>query len=394
MPLYQEVKEMILNDIHEKQLKEGDLLPSENQLIESLKVSSITVKRAFEELVRDGLIYRVQGKGTFFAGDTTGELAWPDTVADSTHQESGRRSRGARRGVETYSGKTGLNRTTMPCVAYLTPRLHNEYMIELLKQIEAELETLNHYLLFSRTHENQETEKKHLEQIASFGVKGIIIYPVDGETYNEEILRLTLNACPLVVIDRYFRGIQTNCVCSDNIQGAFQATEHLLQLGHRNIAFISHQIEGTSSIEDRFTGYQNALAAYNVSVRSEYILSSLKFDNEKNKDAITQFLTQTPDITAILAVNTTIGRELVDAATAIGRKVPDDLSIVFFDKIERLPIKPTFVQQSPERIAREAVSLLFKAIEDPTRKRIKIDLPTTLVIGDSTVSRETISATR
>jgi GntR family transcriptional regulator of arabinose operon len=363
IPLYQQVRAYFLDGIRNNLWSGGEALPSENQLAETLHVSRITIKYALNELVREGIVYRIQGKGTFLSPASQGEPLL--FTADST------------------SGRLQRIGEGMPFIGYLAPRLHNEYMAALLNEIEQELIERNHFLIFSRTHENQEIEKKRLKSLKQRGVKGIIIFPVDGDIYNEEILRSSLDSYPLVVIDRYLRGLETNCVCSDNIAGAFQATEHLLALGHRHIAFISTRFQGTSSIEDRLAGYEKGLTLFKIPLRPEHQLVSLKVGDEKNRDLIKHFLTHNPEITGIVAVNTTIGAQIIEAAAGLGRKIPEDLSIVFFDKIEYAPFKPTYIKQSARNIAKEAVNLLFETIENPKKKQVKIELQTALVDGGS-----------
>jgi DNA-binding LacI/PurR family transcriptional regulator/DNA-binding transcriptional regulator YhcF (GntR family) len=359
IPLYRQVREYFLEGIHNRQWKDGELLPSENQLAETLQVSRITIRHALDELVRDGLVYRIQGKGTFLSSAAEGEPVIFGAGTRDSHQ-------------------------SLPLIAYLSPRLHNDYMAALLNNIEEEISARRHLLLFSRTHENQDIEKARLKELARLGIKGIIIFPVDGEIFNEEILRLTLDSYPLVVIDRYLRGLETNCVCSDNSGGAFQAAGHLLSLGHRNIAFISTTMQGTSSIEDRLDGYERAFSEYSVPVRPEFFLTSLKVGDEQNKERIREFLLANPGITGILSVNTTIGVQIIEAAAEAGRTIPQDLSVVFFDKIEHLPFRPTYIKQQAEDIAKEAIQLLFDILDNPNKKRTKVDLPTTLVQGYST----------
>jgi len=361
VPLYQQVREYLLDGIRSSKWKDGDMLPSENQLAEVLNVSRITIKQALSDLVSEGLVYRIQGKGTFLSARAEGEPALCGGQSPNTRDTS-----------------------RPPFVAYLAPRLHNEYMTSLLICLEAELARYGHYVVFIRTYEDQEIEKERIKALEKTGVRGIIIFPVDGDIYNEEIVRLTLGGYPLVVIDRYLRGIETNCVCSDNISGAYQAVKHLLSLGHRSIAFISTRIRGTSSIEDRFVGYEQAFADCGVPVRPELYLTNLSVGNKTNKDTIRDFLAANPDITAVLAVNTTIGAEIIAAANMLKKTIPGDLSLVFFDKIERLPFEPTYIKQSPEKIAEEAVRILFENIEDPEKKRVKINLPPEFVAGEST----------
>lgn len=108
--------------------------------------------------------------------------------------------------------------------------------------------------------ESRERELAMLKEAVQSGAKGIILFPVHGETYNEEVLRLTMEQYPVVVLDRYLRGVETNCVCSDNENGAYQAVSYLISKGHRRIGCISSPVLGTTSLEDRLHGYEQALA--------------------------------------------------------------------------------------------------------------------------------------
>jgi DNA-binding LacI/PurR family transcriptional regulator len=362
--LYRQVREYFLDGIRSGRWKEGESLPSENQLAETLQVSRITIKRALEDLVQDGLVYRIQGRGTFLSTGSAGEPVV--FTVDAAVQN-----------------KTPVF-PPLPLAAFLTPSLHGQYMTTLLNKIEGALARKNHQLIFSLTHGNQEIEKERLQDLKKIGVKGIIIYPVDGEIFNKEILRLTIDSYPLVVIDRYLRGVETNYVSSDHVSGAFKATEHLLSLGHRNIAIISYHFQGTSSIEDRLVGYEQALTAFEAPIRPEHRLVSLKIDDEKNKGVIKKFFRNNPEITGIIAANTALGAQVIEAAAELGRRIPDDLSVVFFDKMEYRPLKPTYIQQQTADIAEEAVRLLFETIENPGKKCVKVDMPATLIIGEST----------
>jgi len=145
-------------------------------------------------------------------------------------------------------------------------------MASLLNEIEAQVASKGASLIYARTHDSQEIEQNKLKELRQLGVKGIVIYPVDGESYNEEILRLHLADFPMVVIDRYLRGIETNCVYSDNLFGGYQATSHLLKLGHREIGFVSTISGGTTSIEDRLAGYEKASTEAGVQMRTDHRL--------------------------------------------------------------------------------------------------------------------------
>ena len=321
-------------------------------------MSRITIKQALTALVDDGIVYRIQGKGTFVSLESNGE---PVVFAA---------------GGDAVRAGTNL-------IAYLCPRLHNAYMATLLNEIEGLVEDKGYHLIFVRTHEDQETEKVKLREMRKLGVRGMIIYPVDGESHNEEILRLHLESFPIVVIDRYLRGIETNRVFSDNIFGAFQATDYLLTLGHRNIAIVSSISSGTTSIEDRLAGYEKAFAERSLQVNPDHCLFTLSTSDEENKAVITDYLKTHPEITAVLAVNSTLGLQVVASSYELGRRIPEDLSVVFFDLSEKLSFKPTYIQQRGEDLAREGVRLLLDSIDDPRTKGVKVELPTRLVEGAS-----------
>jgi GntR family transcriptional regulator, arabinose operon transcriptional repressor len=271
-------------------------------------------------------------------------------------------------------------------VACIIPRLNSQFIITIISEIEKTLTKHGYRVILCQTHDSQRLEVQILKEVLDMGVDGIIIYPVEGETYNEEILKLTLENFPLVLIDRYFRGIDTNSVCSDNIQGAFEATSHLLQLGHTKIGIISTKPHGTTSIEDRITGFEKALTEYTIPIDHRlYLLSLEMFDEEKNKKKVQNFLVNNPEITALFVINN--GLSIMEAAMEIGINIPDDLSIIIFDDYEfshLFKIAPTCVRQQEKIIGHEAAKLIVSAIENPNQKRQKIFVPPNLIIRNST----------
>jgi len=373
IPLYTQIRQYILDQIEQKIWLPGDKIPSENELAERFNVSRITVKNALSKLNEDGLIFRVQGKGSFISPDPLGEPL-------------------------IYSSEPAKNGKNKGLVAYLMPRLRNSFTARMLDGIESELAKNGYRLIFCKTQDSQETEKEMLQEVIQLGVKGIIIFPVDGETYSEDILRLTLIDFPLVVVDRYLRGIETNCVYADNVEGARAATAHLIALNHRKIGFISTSYPGTTSLEDRLTGYEKALAEHNIPVEHRLRLTHFAPEpmnavlddgaaDETSKKEIQAFLKENPDITGVFAVNAAVGLTLIEAALELGIRVPGQLSVVFFDNYELAAlssIPPTCVSQDEHEIGKEAVRLLISVMENPKQERRRIVLPNKLIVRKST----------
>ncbi|MCD9026187.1 GntR family transcriptional regulator [Cohnella silvisoli] len=372
IPLYTQIRKYIQDQVTQKIWLPNDRIPSENELANQFGVSRITVKNALSELIEEGLIFRVQGKGSFISPTPSGEplIYRPDPA----------------------------NLSSKPLIAYLMPRLENMFTARLLSGVESELSKQGYRLLFCRTLDSLEIEKEMLREVVQLGAKGIIIFPVEGETYSDEILRLTLSEFPLVVLDRYLRGVETNCVCSDNVEGARAATSHLVELGHIGIGFISTSCQGTTSIEDRLSGYEKALADHNIHVNHN--LRLVHFDNEQvntilqegsaNEDVkreMQAFLKKNSEMTAVFAINSAVGLTLIEAATELGLRVPEDLSVVFFDNYELSAlssIPPTCVSQQEKELGMEAAKLLVSIIDNPKQDRKKILLPTKLIVRKST----------
>ncbi|TMV52318.1 GntR family transcriptional regulator [Paenibacillus mesophilus] len=369
-PLYKQIMEYVRDNIRQSVWQSDDKIPSENELAGKFKVSRITIKNALQELIEEGLIYRIQGKGTFVSANKLGEPpVYRSAQQDSDHT-----------------------------IAYLMPRLDNRFTANLLHGIENQLAEEGFHLLFRTTGDSQENERQILHKLVQSGVKGIIIYPAQGQSYNEDILKLTLNEFPVVVVDRYLRGVETNYVCSDNVTGAFDAVSHCIRQGHRSIGFISTHAEGTSSIEDRLTGYEKALSEHGILIDRHLRLTGLDSrqvneilregaSHAASKEQIKHYLSRNPGLTAVIAVNSAVGLTLLEAAKELSIQVPEQLSVVFLDDFELSAfsaIPPTYVNQEEYTVGREAAKLLVSVMENPRQKRRKIVVPTRLIVREST----------
>lgn len=242
-------------------------------------------------------------------------------------------------------------------------------------------------MLFAKTNDSQETEILKIQEMKQAGVRGLIIYPVEGEHYNNEILALTLNRFPLVLLDRNLKGVETNSISSDNHEAAIQAVKHLHELGHRRIGFISTLAEGTSSIEDRLHGYEKALEDRHILIDRSIQMTRLAMSDSDEEVImmIQKFLQANSQMTALLSSN--FSPHVIQAAMQMGISVPEDLSVVFFDDVE-FPefciIPPTAVVQQELELGREAGRVILKQVENPSSEYLQVKLPTMLIPRQST----------
>ena len=94
----------------------------------------------------------------------------------------------------------------------------------------------------------------------------MIVWPVHGEYYNAALLRLVLDGFPLVLVDRYLKGIPATAVYTNNKKATQELTEYLLDQQHEHIAFISPPAVNTSSLEDRVQGFMAAFSQQGLSL--------------------------------------------------------------------------------------------------------------------------------
>lgn len=364
LSLYEQIKLYLLAEIALDHWKPHDKLPSEYELTKQFSVSRITVKKAMSDLVEQGSIYRIQGKGTYVAA--------PAAAPEPGHP----------------ADASPLPPRKSKSVALLLPFINNQHNALLLNGVESILSEAGYSLLFCNTENSIEKEERIIREMVERRVAGMIVYPVDGESYNREILQLTLDSFPLVVMDRYLRGIDTNCVCPDNLRGAQEGVNHLISLGHRNIGFLSTAVTDTSSIEDRLAGYEKALAEHRIPIDHRYRYIAIELGERKPiKEKIRDFLEQNPELTAIFAINPGLGLQVVKVASELGIRVPEDLSLIFFDDFELsefYSVRPTFISQEENVLGKEAAKLLISVIENPEQDTRKLFFAPKLIIREST----------
>ncbi|RXZ83227.1 GntR family transcriptional regulator [Paenibacillaceae bacterium] len=361
IPMYKEIEQYIISQIRSNKWAPLSRIPSENELAEQFHVSRITVKNALSNLVEQRIVYRQQGKGTF--------------VAEDHHQALDELTRAA--------SPAPRKRT----VGFLMPRLDNRFTANVLSGIEDVLSAEGYRMLFSKTNDSQQDEIVRIKEMLEFPLDGLIIYPVEGENYNSEILSLTLSKFPLVLVDRSLKGIETTSVSSDNFTSSVEAVNHLYEYGHKSIGFISSRPEGTSSIEERIAGYEYGLEQHGILIDRSLQLSTLTFSQsiEETMNSLRQFIISNPQMTALLA--SSFGPEISRVAIECGRRLPEDLSIIFFDDVVDpifCVVAPTVIAQQEREIGREAARLLIEQMGETQSQCKRVKLPSKLIVRDST----------
>ena len=189
---------------------------------------------------------------------------------------------------------------------------------------------------------------------------------------------------PVVAVDHNARSSTLPTVDSDNLNGAVAATEHLLSLGHRRIAFLAGRPD-LESARLRERGYRQALEAAGIPVEEELIrVGGYRADTAT--EPARELLELDPRPSAIFAANDMTALETMAVAQSMGLTVPGDISIIGFDNVpESALAEPplTTIEQPLHEMGAEAVRLVIDLIDNPSGPPARIVLPTRLVVRQS-----------
>lgn len=377
-PMYEQIFEALRERIKEGVYGIGDRVPSEKELGDEFGVSRITSKKALELLAMDGSIVRQPGRGSFVA--EPGSEHGANAAVTAAGQARQRKASGKR------------------LIGLVMTDFGDAYGSGLVYGMEQASREHGSYLILRRSFGVPANEEEEIKGMLELGVDGLIILPAQGEYFNAEILKLVIGQFPFVLVDRHLKGLPAGSICTDNVTGAAKGTNHLFDLGHRHIAFLTPPPMDTTAIEDRIEGFIQAHAERGIvadrDIWIQDIMSTLpsahvEVNRRKDIEKIKAHLAKHPHITALFATEYNIALLAEKAAQELGLSFPEDLSIICFDSPYRNGLQPlTHLRQNQEEMGRLAYGHVMKLLDgESLPNRMLLDAE--LVIGESTGKAKT-----
>ena len=245
-------------------------------------------------------------------------------------------------------------------IGLLIPNGINPYFAELARGIEDYCERNGFCVILCNSDDNLQKQRNYLRVLLEKRVDGLIVSSVGGDDSLVESLAAVRT--PLVIVDRDLENITADLVRIDHELGAWLATSHLLELGHRHIACICGPAQ-TSVARMRLAGYQRAMTEAGIQVQDSWVVESDFTGPSGYQAACTLLETDRP--TAIFAANDMVGIGVLRAAAERNVRVPADLSVVGFDDIQMSQfVYPalTTVGQSILQLGERAAEVLLRRI--------------------------------
>ena len=259
----------------------------------------------------------------------------------------------------------------------------NPFYAEFTAGIEAACERGGWVTFLGNSAESLERQEMFLQRMHEQGVEGIIISPAEG-TAPSTIRKLQEAGLPCVQALRYLRGFTHDFVGVDSRLGVALATEHLIALGHRRIAFIGGGGK-TSATRDRTAGYVDAMRRHGLGPDPNLIVRTA-ISRDAGASALNVLLDSETPPTAAICYADIIALGMMWALHERGLRPGRDFAVVGHDNIsEAAWSRPalTTVSVSPRQIGEEAVQLLLCRIAEPNKQPERVMLPPRLIVRDS-----------
>lgn len=288
-------------------------------------------------------------------------------------------------------------------IGVIVPSVANPFHGAFASLVEQEALKRGYQVLLGNSQRDAERERCYAEELWSYGIRGLIFgSSLLALTHLAEIVKRGQH---IVAFDRQVQPddiTPIDNISMENVQAAYIATKHLIDLGHRRIGFLSGPIRTVNRL-NRLQGYHSALREAGVEpdpslVREKSIESEFGDTEgvELGRRGVHELFSQLEPPTALLAINDMWALGAYVGARDLGRRIPDDLSIVGIDNIvlSEVATPPlTTIHQPLSEMAQVAVETVIARIERKTDAPPQsITLPPRLVVRQSTA--RPASATR
>ncbi len=253
---------------------------------------------------------------------------------------------------------------------------------------EFEAHNKEFYVLLTTVPAASKSNNKLPRFVLEKNVDGIIIA---GTVSHKLISALSGYTLPIVYVDYYPEGKESSAVLIDNYGGGKTATEHLISLKHKNIAFLGGNISHPS-IKHRFEGFKSALEAHKLPFgTNSSVVDEVDTSRDNGYKAAKKLLKNNPGVTAIFACNDAVAIGAMQYLASEGYSVPNDISIIGFDDVEPARLTTpalTTIAVPKQELGSEAVKLMNRLLEDKKVRSHTITVGVELVVRNSTARKK------
>lgn len=264
-------------------------------------------------------------------------------------------------GFEVNETARCLRTNKTKTIGIVIPELSNLFATSVITAVEDFFRNHGYATIVCDCRSNLALEQESVNFLLKKRVDGIINIPVStsGKHLSAAIERKT----PVVLVDQRLPGIACDSVIVDNAQATRQATQRLIDAGHRRIGIICGT-KGIYTADERLSGYKQALAENQIEIDEKFIAYG-NYTIEGGDECL-KHLAGNKDMTAVLISNYEMTIGAVIALNELRLKIPDDISVIGFDNIDfAMAVTPalSIITQPVAKIGENAARILMERLD-------------------------------
>lgn len=257
----------------------------------------------------------------------------------------------------------------------------NPFYPEVIEAIVATATEHDYNVVLCNTQEDLQLQTSYLQLLIEHQVDGAILTSslLDAEG---RLARMAPDTIPIVMVNRTVEGLRVDSVRMNNVAAGRMVARHLVELGHRDLAFVGGLAQ-TSTNSERLIGFRSELETLGVGLPEEYV-THRAFTRASGYELTEGLLALPQRPTALFCADDLIALGAMDAIVDAGLRIPDDISVVGVDDVPAASLRQvalTTVRQPAAEMGRRAVQLLLERIQGaPDAEPIDIVLRPRLIV--------------
>ena len=284
----------------------------------------------------------------------------------------------------------GLVNKETKTIGLIIPDITNPFFPQVARGVEEAAATADYNIFLCNTNWNSDREEHYVNALIQKQVDGLIMTPSSEElSYLDNLLNSSLET---VFISSFIALNTFTSVIVDNVKGTEKAMEHLINKGHKNIAFVGAGEERFAN-QERLKGYKNSLKKHNLKIKKENITSVKYAYNRRSGYNLMNQIIDNSSVknlpTAVICYNDLLALGVIQALRERNFIIPKDMAVIGFDDIpfSSLPeVQLTTIAQPKYNMGKIALETLIETIKKGSDKKIKnkIILPPELKVRGTT----------
>jgi LacI family transcriptional regulator len=287
-----------------------------------------------------------------------------------------------------------LRRKSSNVIGIVINDLGNPFFAEMLVGMERRLADAGYISLMAHTDERLDIQEKVLTSMHEYHAAGVILCPA-FDTPDALLERTRQSGIPLVIVVREPAAGSYNFVGADNERGTFSSTRHLIEQGHRRIAFLG-RVGGGPVYDFRRAGFERAMRERHVPIAPDWFIN-IALTREGGRDGIRQALALDPQPSAAVCYNDVVAFGAMSELGEHGLVVGRDFSITGFDGVAAAahtnpPL--TTMDVGPGSLGKSAAEALLSRLASPDAPVIRRLIEPKLVVRQSSGQPKSSAAER